>query len=124
MTSYLKLCSIALCSTKIVHKANGNCACGFILMEVSTWSQAVKACKANGGRLAEIYNKLENNDIKSFLVSFQSFWRVIICKYAFSWIILMLRFSVTYSAVQIRQTIKINNFVPQYSTGIQISPNN
>ena len=83
-------------------------------MEVSTWSQAVEACKAKGGRLAEIYNEIENNDIKSFLVSFQSFWRVTICKHAFS----RLRLNVTYSTVPIRQTIKINKIMPEYNTHI------
>ena len=44
------------CSTKIVKKANGDCACGFILWEVLTWTQAIQACKARGARLAEIYS--------------------------------------------------------------------
>ena len=73
------------CSTKIVKKANGDCACGFILWEVLTWTQAIQACKARGARLAEIYSIEENNDIKSFLFQLVSIWQEAICIPIFLW---------------------------------------
>jgi hypothetical protein len=59
----------ALCKTKTVQKADGTCACGFMIEGSFTWRAAADKCKALGARLPEIKNDQENIDIDSFAVS-------------------------------------------------------
>ena len=53
----------AACTTAIVNKTNGDCACGFVLWEVLTWAQAFEKCKQRKARLPEINSEQENQDL-------------------------------------------------------------
>jgi hypothetical protein len=71
----LKTSFSGMCSTTTYSKSNGAIACGYDIQPGLNWNQAATECARVGGRLPEIADARENNEIflRKVFVSFVIF---------------------------------------------------